>query len=196
MSDLERPPSGLPGVRYGAVERHGDARGSFRELWRGSDDSPLSVERTGAQGARFVQANLSTSAAGVLRGLHCHRRQLDRWVVAGGQAFVALVDLRPAIAGLGSVVVETRQLVEDEFVEIPVGVAHGFLAVEPLQLIYLVTNEFDGSDELGFAWDDPAAGVCWPVVSDTPDGQPILSERDRSNPPLAELLGRLRTERG
>ena len=196
MSDLERPPSELPGVRYGAVARHGDARGSFRELWRSSEDSPLSVERTGAQGARFVQANLSASASGVLRGLHCHRRQLDRWVVAGGQAFVALVDLRPAIAGLGPVAVETRQLVEDEFVEIPVGVAHGFLAVGPLQLIYLVTNEFDGSDELGFAWDDPAAGVRWPPVSDTPDGRPILSERDRSNPPLAELLDRLRTERG
>ena len=196
MSDLERPPSGLPGVRHGAVARHGDARGSFRELWRSSEDSPLSVERTGAQDARFVQANLSTSAPGVLRGLHCHRRQLDRWVVAGGRAFVALVDLRPAIAGLGPVAAETRQLVEDEFVEIPVGVAHGFLVLEPLRLIYLVTNEFDGSDELGFAWDDPAAGVRWPPVPDTPDGRPILSERDRSNPPLAELLSRLRTERG
>ena len=29
----------------------------------------------------FVQANLSTSAPGVLRGLHVHRRQLDYWVV-------------------------------------------------------------------------------------------------------------------
>ena len=194
MSDLERPPSGLPGVRYGTVARHGDTRGSFRELWRASQDLPLSVERTGVQGARFVQANLSTSASGVLRGLHCHRRQLDRWVVAGGLAFVALVDLRSAISGLGPVAVETRRLAEDEFVEIPAGVAHGFLALEPLQLVYLVTNEFDGSDELGFAWDDPAAGVPWPPVPDTPDGRPILSERDRSNPPLAELLARLRAE--
>ena len=39
---------------------------------------------------------------------------------------------------------------------IPAGVAHGFLALEPLELLYLVTNEYDGSDELGFAWDDPA----------------------------------------
>ena len=51
----------------------------------------------------------------------------------------------------------------DDWVVIPTGVAHGFLALEPLELLYLVTNEYDGSDELGFAWDDPAVGVPWPV---------------------------------
>ena len=75
---------------------------------------------------------------------------------------------------------------------IPTGVAHGFLALEPLELVYLVTNEFDGSDELGFAWDDPAVAVPWPAVSATPDGNPILSDRDQSNPSLAELVARLR----
>ena len=87
---------------------------------------------------------------------------------------------------------ETRELGPDESVTIPVGVAHGFLAIEPLELLYLVTNEFDGSDELGFAWDDPAVGIPWPFVAGTADGRPILSDRDRSNPPLAELVARLR----
>jgi dTDP-4-dehydrorhamnose 3,5-epimerase len=187
--------SRLPGVRYGRVQRHGDSRGSFRELWRASVFGNLDPAQTGAQpGAepRFVQSNLSTSAAGVLRGLHYHRRQLDYWVVATGRAFVALVDVRPATEGRGPAVVETRELAADESVVIPVGVAHGFLALEPLELIYLVTNEFDGSDELGFAWDDPAVGVPWPSVPATPDGRPILSDRDRSNPALADLVSRLR----
>ena len=74
---------------------------------------------------------------------------------------------------------ETRELAADDSVTIPVGVAHGFLAFEPLELLYLVTNEFDGIDELGFAWDDPAVGVPWPHVEGTADGQPILSGRDR-----------------
>ncbi len=64
--------------------------------------------------------------------------------------------------------------------------------LDGLELLYLVTNEYDGSDELGFAWDDPAVGVPWPTVSVTPDGQPILSDRDRSNPTLASLVERLR----
>jgi dTDP-4-dehydrorhamnose 3,5-epimerase len=189
--------SSLEGVRFGAVTRHGDVRGSFRELWRNSAFPALTIAETGApEGSEphFVQANLSTSAAGVLRGLHYHRRQLDYWVVAGGRALVALVDVRPLLEGTGDgPIVETRELVADESVVIPAGVAHGFLALEPLELLYLVTNEFDGSDELGFAWDDPAVGVPWPKVDGTPDGRPILSERDRSNPPLAELVTHLRS---
>jgi dTDP-4-dehydrorhamnose 3,5-epimerase len=186
--------SRLQGVRFGAVQRHGDTRGSFRELWRASAFGALDRAETGAPPGsepRFVQSNISTSSAGVLRGLHYHRRQLDYWVVNSGRAFVALVDVRPILAGLGSAVVETRELAADQTVVIPAGVAHGFLALEPLELVYLVTNEFDGTDELGFAWDDPAVAVPWPQVPGTPDGRPILSDRDRTNPPLAELIVQL-----
>ena len=178
-----RPPSALPGVRYGAIVRHADERGSFRELWRATEfpDAP------------FAQANLSTSAAGVLRGLHLHRRQDDLWIIAAGRAFVALVDVRPLLEGTGpAAVIETRELAAGDWVYIPVGVAHGFLALDPLELVYLVTNEYDGSDELGFAWDDPALAVPWPTMRGTADGRPILSGRDAANPSLAELLVRLR----
>jgi dTDP-4-dehydrorhamnose 3,5-epimerase len=194
MTDLERPQSELPGVRYGAIARHADSRGAFRELWRASAFPALASTDTGAPAGtepRFVQANLSSSAAGVLRGLHYHRRQLDYWVVASGRALVALVDVRPVASGRGPAKVETRELAADEWVVIPAGVAHGFLALDPLELIYLVTNEFDGADELGFAWDDPAVAVPWPAVQATPDGRPILSERDQSNPSLAELVASL-----
>ena len=174
--------SAIPGVTWGTVDRHADERGSFRELWRRSRlPEP------------FVQVNLSTSAPGVLRGLHLHRRQVDHWVVATGRAFVALVDARPLLGGKGAhPIVETREVPVDGTVTIPFGVAHGFLALEPLELLYLVSNEYDGSDEHGFAWDDPAVAVPWPPVPGTPDGRPILSERDRSNPSLAELAARLR----
>ena len=198
MSDaaLTRPASELTGVRYGAIARVGDARGSFREIWREDAFGPIDPGAAGADPgstARFVQANLSSSASGVLRGLHLHRRQLDHWVVASGRAFVALVDVRPMLDGRPDPpLVETRELVADDWVDIPVGVAHGFLALEPLDLIYLVTNAYDGSDELGFAWDDPLSAVAWPAVEETPDGRPILSDRDRSNPSLNELVERLR----
>jgi len=197
MSALRDPaaPSPLPGVSWGRITRHLDERGSFRELWRAGAFGSLDAAATGLPGAAFIQANLSTSAAGVLRGLHFHRRQLDHWIVARGRALVALVDVRPMIERRDSrPLVEVRELTEDGTVTIPTGVAHGFLALEPLELVYLVTNEYDGSDELGFAWDDADASVPWPEVPGTPDGRPILSDRDRANPSLASLVARLRAD--
>ena len=191
----ERLPSVLPGVRFGATVRVEDRRGSFREFWRASAFGVIDPADAGQPDGHptFVQGNLSTSATGVLRGLHHHRRQLDYWIVISGRAFVALVDVRPVLDGRRETpTVETRELAEDEWVVIPAGVAHGFLALEPLRMMYLVTNEYDGSDELGFAWDDPAVGVPWPAAPGSADGRPILSDRDRSNPTLAELLVRLR----
>jgi dTDP-4-dehydrorhamnose 3,5-epimerase len=188
--------SRLPGVRFGSVVRHADRRGAFRELWRASTFPAIDAVEAGAtprSRPTFVQANLSSSATGVLRGLHYHRRQLDYWVVASGRAVVALVDVRRLASGQADRPdVETREIAADDWVVIPAGVAHGFLALEPLELLYLVTNEFDGSDELGFAWDDPLAAVPWPAVPGTPDGRPILSDRDRSNPSLAALVASLR----
>jgi dTDP-4-dehydrorhamnose 3,5-epimerase len=193
---LDPPASALPGVRYGAVERIADERGSFRELWRETAVGPIAAADAGAPPGsqpHFVQANLSSSSAGVLRGLHLHRRQLDRWIVATGRAFVALVDVRPMLAGGVRAAVETRELGADDWVEIPAGVAHGFLALEPLDLVYLVTTEYDGSDEHGFAWDDPLAAVPWPDIGAAPDRRPVLSERDRTNPSLETLVARLRS---
>ncbi len=185
--------SRLDGVRYGRLNLRADRRGSFAELWRESHFGPLPEDMTGRADSHFVQANLSTSAPGVLRGLHYHRRQLDYWTVMSGRAFVALVDVRPVIADPNArPIVETRELSAGESVVIPAGVAHGFLALEQLSLLYLVTNEYDGSDELGFAWDDPDVSVPWPVVSVTGDGKPVLSDRDLANPSLKRLLENLR----
>jgi dTDP-4-dehydrorhamnose 3,5-epimerase-like enzyme len=183
--------SALTGVRLGRLVRHPDDRGSFREVWRARWYEGLDEVATGIPDPAFVQANVSVSDSWVLRGLHLHRRQLDHWVVLEGRAFVALVDARPMLAGGPAPIVETLELAADDWVGIPTGVAHGFLALEPLTLLYLVTNEYDATDELGFAWDDPRAAVPWPSVG-TPDGRPRLSARDLANPSLLELVDSLR----
>jgi len=162
------------------VVTHADARGAFTELWRASWTDPLG-------GRPFVQANLSRSLPRVLRGLHVHRHQADLWSVLAGVGTVALVDLRPALGGSTAALPTAVLPVEaGDQVYIPAFVGHGFYAHSELQLCYLVTNEYDGTDELGFAWDDPAAAVAWP------ERAPILSDRDRANPPLADLMARLR----
>ncbi|MGZ3586605.1 MAG: dTDP-4-dehydrorhamnose 3,5-epimerase family protein [Candidatus Limnocylindrales bacterium] len=168
----------------GALRRqaaaHADARGAFSELWRDTWTAPFG-------GERFVQANLSRSRPGVLRGLHAHVRQVDLWTVVDGTGLAALVDLRGLVAGSdGRPPHQLLELEPGDQLYIPRLVAHGFYARSELALVYLVSNEYDGTDELGFAWDDPEVGVAWP------DRAPILSERDRANPPLRELIATLR----
>ena len=178
-------PGPLPGVAYGHLRRHPDARGSFAEAWRKVGSEEL---------AAFpgVQANLSSSAAGVLRGLHLHRRQSDLWIVLAGRAYVVLVDVRPMLRdSTARPLIASSTLAKDDTVTIPPLVAHGFLALEPLELLYLVTNGYDGTDEIGFRWDDPATGVEWPSDATTTDG-PTLSDRDLRNPSLAEVVRQLR----
>jgi dTDP-4-dehydrorhamnose 3,5-epimerase len=152
----------IEGVVVTPVERHEDGRGFFSEIARFDG---------------YRQANHSHSRRGVLRGLHYHLRQADLWYVLRGTAQVALVDLR---AGRPGLVVETLTVGESSpcTIYVPPRVAHGFLALTDVDLVYLVTEEFDDSDEHGLAWDDPALAIPWAI----PD--PVLSDRDRNNPPL------------
>ena len=46
---------------------------------------------------------------------------------------------------------------------------------------YLVSSLYDPLTEAGIAWDDPDVGVDWQV------DDPLLSERDKSAPTLAEI---------
>ncbi len=119
----------------------------------------------------------------MLRGLHFHLRQTDMWVVLEGRAHVSLVDIRARLAtGTASSSAHAELLGAGEAIVIPEGVAHGLWAIEPMTLLYLVTNEYDGTDEHGFAWNDLEAAVDWPA------GQPILSGRDEAAPSLAEAI--------
>jgi dTDP-4-dehydrorhamnose 3,5-epimerase len=178
-------PTAIEGVMRRSAPRFEDQRGAFSELWRESLTAQLGNER-------FVQANLSRSRAGVLRGMHFHRRQVDLWVLIEGRAIVANTDLRPLFdptsgdASDRPIQSQILNLEPGDGLYIPRLVAHGFWAPEDMALIYLVSNEYDSSDELGFAWNDPAVGIDWPSQA------PTLSERDRANPSLNEAAARLR----
>jgi dTDP-4-dehydrorhamnose 3,5-epimerase len=164
---------GIEGVSVARLDVRHDDRGSFVELYRRSalaDVPPM------------VQANLSRSEAGVLRGMHFHRRQADLWLPVGGRATVGLFDLRAGSASRGRAVTLELDAREPVGLYIPPGVAHGFATVAPWAMLYLVDREYGGGDEEGFAWDDPDLGLAWPVRD------PVLSERDRSSPSLETVL--------
>jgi dTDP-4-dehydrorhamnose 3,5-epimerase len=146
---------------------HRDPRGRFTEIMRAAHFPET-----------FVQSNHSRSQQGVLRGLHYHRHQADLWYVVSGKAQVGLADLRelrnpPLVA---TVVLDGD---EPQTLYIPAGVAHGFLAVTDVDLIYFVSAYYDATDEHGVAWDDPTLAIPWEI------SDPVLSGRDAENPRLS-----------
>jgi dTDP-4-dehydrorhamnose 3,5-epimerase len=162
----------IPGVWLVNLATFGDRRGRFMETYRASW-LPFA--------APMVQGNRSESTPGVLRGLHYHRRQADLWFVQAGRVTTVLLDTRVGSPTEGGHLVLAQGGGEDVAVYIPEGVAHGFYAHDDVVMTYLVTNEYDGSDELGVAWDDPDLGIAWPVSA------PVLSDRDLDNPRLRDV---------
>lgn len=156
---------------------HGDARGFFVETYR---------REWIPSGREMVQGNRGDRQAGALVGLHYHLHQADYWYVPEGRARVVLHDLRDGGPTDGKTLVLDLGREEDGShrhlgVYIPPGVAHGFAALTDMTITYLVDSYYNQADELGVAWDDPAIGADWGV------SDPVLSERDRTNPSRSEI---------
>lgn len=163
----------IRGVKFAHLRAFADDRGRFMETFR--------TEWFPERSWQIVQTNRSDSRAGVLRGLHYHFHQVDYWYVPAGRMRVGMADLRVGSPSFGQS--QTLEIGDDNptGIFIPVGVAHGFLALTDVTLTYLVDNYYDGGDELGVAWDDPELALDWQA------GAPALSGRDMANPRLREI---------
>lgn len=150
-----------------------DSRGNFREVFRKGWFPQRSWD--------VLQSNGSRSKQGVLRGLHYHFKQVDYWYVADGMLRAALFDMRPDSPTYMATQTIDMGTENELGLFIPVGVAHGFAALTDVLMFYYVDNYYDGADEYGVAWNDPALGIDWGVKN------PIVSERDQANLPYSEL---------
>ncbi len=155
-----------------------DERGFFLECYHSEKFAEGGIE------ARFVQDNHSLSTQGTLRGLHAQRTHPQGKLVRAieGEIFDVAVDIRPASPTFGRW--EGAFLSAENFrlIYVPPGFAHGFCVVSKrAQVQYKCTDLYRPDDEIVIAWNDPDIGVEWPVED------PILSNRDRAAPQLAEL---------
>jgi dTDP-4-dehydrorhamnose 3,5-epimerase len=173
---FRRVPTEIDGVVLIDPTVHGDERGFFLETFRADEMAHLGID------VEFVQENHSRSGAGVLRGIHMQRGQAKLVRCARGRIFDVAVDLRPDSPtyrrweGYELDDADHRQLF------IPDGFGHGFCVVsDTADVLYRVSSYYDPELETGVAWDDPEIAVDWPV------SEPVLSERDRRAPSLADL---------
>lgn len=163
----------IEGVQIVQLRTFEDERGRFSETFRREWFPDTDWSR--------IQSNRSDSVAGVLRGLHYHFKQVDYWYALRGRLRAGLVDLRPSSPTYGNTQMIDMGGENNVGLFIPIGVAHGFAALEDCTLIYYVNNYYDSTDEYGVAWDDPQLKLDWGVAN------PILSKRDLNNPKMAEI---------
>jgi dTDP-4-dehydrorhamnose 3,5-epimerase len=178
----ERLPTRLDGVALIEPQVFGDERGFFvetfsREAWR-----ELGVD------VEFVQHNHSRSVKGTLRGIHFQTEpgQAKLLRCVRGEILDVAVDLRRGSPTYGQWEAHVLNDVKHRQLFVPVGFGHGFAVLSDVaDVAYQVSSYYDPATEAGIAWDDPAVGVEWGVES------PLLSERDKSAPTLAEIADSL-----
>lgn len=163
----------ISGVYVVRPKVFGDDRGYFVETYR---------REWVPSGREMVQGNRGNRVAGCVVGLHYHLHQADYWYVPFGHARVVLHDLRRGSATDGNTqMIDLGEVAgadnEHLGVYIPPGVAHGFASITDMAITYLVDSYYNPADELGVAWDDLEIAADWGI-----EGEPVLSERDRSNP--------------
>jgi dTDP-4-dehydrorhamnose 3,5-epimerase len=178
----ERLPTGLDGLVLLEPAVHGDARGFLVETYRDDEWADLGA------GGPFVQHNQSRSARGTLRGIHFQTSPGQAKLVrcSRGTIFDVAVDLRRDSPAFGRWEGHRLDDVRHRQLFVPVGFGHGFCVLsDEADVSYQLTSLYDPATEAGIAWDDPGIGIEWPI------DQPLLSERDRSAPRLAEVADTL-----
>ena len=149
-----------------------DDRGEFFESWRKQAyiDAGLDLD--------FVQENQSLSKKGVLRGLHFQdppyaQGKLVR-VIQGAVLDIA-VDIRKGSLTYGHHVAVNLSQYNKKVFWIPVGFAHGFVALEDNTIFsYKCTEVYNKESENSLSWNDPDLDINWGVKN------PLISNKDIS----------------
>lgn len=160
------------GVILNFLKVNKDERGTFTEIFRESwiEDS------------RYIQWNVVASKAGVLRGVHVHKKHYDYLTVIKGKALIGLHDLRKhSLTFQLSAFIELNEDNSNTII-IPPGVAHGFYFIEPSIHIYAVSEYWDLEDELGCHFREKELALEWP------DKNPLLSDHDKNLPSYSKLF--------
>ena len=174
----------IDGLLLVELDLHGDLRGFFVERFNHARFLEHGLPTA------FVQDNHSRSAPGVVRGLHVQWDPPQGKLVGAthGAIWDVVVDLRPGSPTFGRHAAFELSDANARLLWVPPGFGHGFcvLGDQPADVSYKVTALYNAKGETGVRWNDPELGISWPIRD------PVVSERDRTLPTLAEY----RAQRG
>ena len=178
----------VPGAWEITPKQFGDPRGVFLEWFKAAPFGEAAGHALDLQ-----QANLSVSAAGVLRGIHfadVPPGQAKYVTCARGAVLDVVVDIRvgsPTFGRWDSVLLDD---VDRRAIYLGEGLGHAFCSLEDdSTVLYLCSTGYSPGREHGIHPLDPELGIDWPTTAR--DGSPLthqLSDKDTVAPTLAQAL--------
>ena len=170
----------LPGVLIITPRVFQDARGFFFESYNFAQFRMHGIDTI------FVQDNHSRSIRDTLRGLHFQLPPMaqDKLVrCVHGAIWDVAVDIRVGSPTFGRWVGVELSAENYRQLYVPGYFAHGFCVLsDEAEVLYKAGAVYSPMQERGIAWDDPQLAITWPVT------EPLLSDRDRGAPSLADYL--------
>jgi dTDP-4-dehydrorhamnose 3,5-epimerase len=175
-------PTPLDGVAVLEPQRFDDDRGWFREVWSSGRHAEAGLPPV------FLQANVSMSRRGVLRGLHFQKPDEQGKLVSvlAGEIYDVAVDIRTGSPTFSRWYACTLSGGNGRQLWIPEGFAHGFLTLSAEAIVhYSCTVPYNAAHDRALAWDDPDIGIDWPTAPS------LVSDKDRAAPRLRDLASLL-----
>jgi dTDP-4-dehydrorhamnose 3,5-epimerase len=159
--------------------QHRDPRGTFLEWYR-FDALAAAVGHP----LDLAQANLSTSARDVVRGIHfadVPPGQAKYVTCVAGAVLDVVVDIRVGSPTFGAWEAVPLDDEDRRAVYLAEGLGHAFCALtDQAAVAYLCSTTYRPGHEHGINPLDPELGVAWPAA------EPVLSTKDEAAPTLAE----------
>lgn len=172
-------PLSIEGAWEITPELRGDPRGIFTEWYRFDR-----LEEAVGHPLRLAQANLSTSAKGVVRGIHFAQvppGQAKYITCVRGALVDVIVDLRVGSPAFGRWEAVRLDDTDRKAVYLAEGLGHGFVSLaDDTTIAYLCSEVYNPAREFAVHPLDADLGIAWG------EDAPVLSARDAAAPTLSE----------
>jgi dTDP-4-dehydrorhamnose 3,5-epimerase len=160
---------------------HTDNRGLFREWFKAE-----ACEEATGRAFNVLQANISHSHQGVLRGIHYSLAPggQGKWVsCVSGSIWDVVVDIRPSSPTFKNWLGVPLHSQSGQSLFISEGLGHGFIALEDNTAVsYLLTSPYSPHEEYVISPFDPDLAIAWPTSS------PQMSIKDLGASSLMEMF--------